>query len=154
MRGKRLGLLSPWQRKGPTVNFASEPGRLVSPTATWFTGKWSLYIRSPESSLLEAMEKKWPLCSGVMGGVKTQRHHRYQKQPQFINPFKSRFFGIYFEILNQCSGPPLLLVTSSDCEIGIRMFSWGHSNHTFVTSRLKGLKWPPPFPPKINVTVC
>lgn len=52
MREKILDLRSPWQRRGPTVSLASDPGRFVSPTATWLTGKWSLYTRSPESSLL------------------------------------------------------------------------------------------------------
>lgn len=46
-------LLSPWQRRGPTVSLASEPGLFVSPTATWLTGRCSLYVKRPESSLLE-----------------------------------------------------------------------------------------------------
>lgn len=34
-------LLSPWQRRGPTVSLASEPGLFVSPTTTWLTGRCS-----------------------------------------------------------------------------------------------------------------
>lgn len=32
-------LLSPWQRRGPTLSLASEPCRSVSPTTTWLTGR-------------------------------------------------------------------------------------------------------------------
>lgn len=59
---KEIDLRSPWQLRGPTVSLASEPGRFVSPTATWLTGKWSLYTRSPESSLLPnnvSLTKMW-----------------------------------------------------------------------------------------------
>lgn len=49
-------LLSPWQRRGPTVSLASESGLLVSPTATWLTGRCSLYTNRPESSLLRAKQ--------------------------------------------------------------------------------------------------
>lgn len=34
--------LSPWQRRGPMENFASDPVLLVSPTTTLLTGRWSL----------------------------------------------------------------------------------------------------------------
>lgn len=34
-----VNLLSPWQRRGPTVKCASEPTLLVSPTTTFLTGR-------------------------------------------------------------------------------------------------------------------
>ena len=58
-----------------------------------------------------------------------------------FNSLKSRFFGMFkVKIPSQCSRTPLLSVTSRDCDIILRMFSYEHSNHIFVTSQLEGLK--------------
>ena len=64
---------------------------------------------------------------------------RSRLRAQKLNPSFARFWNVFFKILNQCPGIPFLSIASSDCDIGLRVFSSERSNLLFVTSHFKGL---------------
>ena len=64
------------------------------------------------------------------------------------------FFLMFFFFFGQCSRTHLLSVTNSESDISIRMFSGEHSNHTFVTSHLKGSNSPEFYPGCNNRQPC
>ena len=112
---------------------------------TW-CGKRSLssktkYMCSSSTRVCVCVLRSW-LCVCVCvcggGGIMKYLEHVFCADRFCLNTSAvCRVFlsGCAFELLSRCSRTPPHSITSSDCDISIRMFGWEHSDRIFVTSK-------------------